>query len=100
MDENYEGEELDNIVILNDEDGNEVKLGLWINTQRRAYKRKNNRKLSKKQIELLNEIEMVWAVKNNKEIIPNKWLKNYELAKKYYEEHGNLLIPTTYVCKD
>ena len=26
MDENYEGEELDNIVILNDEDGNEVKL--------------------------------------------------------------------------
>ncbi len=25
MDENYEGEDLDNIVILNDEDGNEVK---------------------------------------------------------------------------
>lgn len=25
MDENYEGEELDNIVILNDEEGNEVK---------------------------------------------------------------------------
>ena len=25
MDENYEGEELDNIVILNDENGNEVK---------------------------------------------------------------------------
>ena len=25
MDENYEGEELDNVVILNDEDGNEVK---------------------------------------------------------------------------
>ena len=24
MDENYEGEELDNIVVLNDEDGNEV----------------------------------------------------------------------------
>ena len=24
MDENYEGEELDNVVILNDEDGNEV----------------------------------------------------------------------------
>ena len=25
MDENYEGEELDNVVILNDENGNEVK---------------------------------------------------------------------------
>ena len=25
MDENYEGEDLDNIVVLNDEDGNEVK---------------------------------------------------------------------------
>lgn len=25
MDENYEGEDLDNVVVLNDEDGNEVK---------------------------------------------------------------------------
>lgn len=28
MNENYEGEELDNIVVLNDEDGNEVKFEL------------------------------------------------------------------------
>ena len=30
MNENYEGEELDNIVILNDEDGNEVKFEFLI----------------------------------------------------------------------
>ncbi len=85
--------------VWKDEEGNEVKLGNWINTQRQAYKGKNNNKLNQKQMDLLNEIEMVWKVKNNKEIIPNNWLKNYELAKKYYEEHGNLLIPANYVCK-
>ena len=85
--------------VCKDEDGNEVKLGSWISTQRLAYKGKNNSKLNQKQIDLLNEIEMVWEVKNNEELIPSNWLKNYELAKKYYEEHGNLLIPATYVCK-
>lgn len=28
------------------------------------------------------------------------WLKNYYYAKKYYEEHNNLLIPTKYIVED
>ena len=26
----------------------------------------------------------------------DKWMEKYNLAKKYYEEHGNLLIPRDY----
>ena len=33
-------------------------------------------------------------------MISEKWLKKYNLAKKYYEEHSNLLIPYDYVVKD
>ena len=29
-----------------------------------------------------------------------KWLEKYEIAKKYYEEHGNLLMTTKYVTED
>ncbi|MBP3635695.1 MAG: helicase associated domain-containing protein [Bacilli bacterium] len=29
-----------------------------------------------------------------------KWLRNYNLARKYYEEHGNLLIQKRYILKD
>ena len=32
-----------------------------------------------------------------KEITSEKWMKNYELAKKYYEENNNLLIPKSYI---
>ncbi len=34
------------------------------------------------------------------EIISKKWLKNYNLAKKYYIEHDNLLIPSDYIAPD
>ena len=29
-------------------------------------------------------------------MVTNIWLKNYLHAKKYYEEHGNLLVPRHY----
>ena len=35
MEENFEGEELDNIITLNDEDGNEVKFEFRFNRIRR-----------------------------------------------------------------
>lgn len=86
--------------VVFDEDDNLVKLGNWICTQRYAYKGNSSSKLNEKQIKLLEEIEMVWEVRNNEEIIPPKWMKNYNLAKKYYEEHGNLLMPNSYVIFD
>ncbi len=81
-----------------DINGDVVRLGNWINTQRKLYK---ENKLNEKQLNLLNDIDMVWSFKLikddiRKEFIPDKWMRNYELAKKYYEKHNNLLIPSNY----
>jgi len=75
----------------------DIKLGEWIDTQRIRYKKN---KLSLKRINLLNEIEMVWSVYNNCEIVSNKWMEKYDLAKEYYEQYKNLLIPQNYIVRD
>lgn len=63
----------------------------WIQVQRQAYKGKGTyTKLSKQQIEKLESIGMVWDVKGK------GFSEMYELAKKYYEEHGDLLLPDKY----
>ena len=90
---------------VKDEEGNVVKLGTWIGTQRKFYKKN---KLQDWKIKLLEEIEMVWTVENvaqfgkesRKKTNDKKWLKNYNFAKKYYEENGDLLIPRKYKIKD
>lgn len=90
---------------VKDEEGSIIKLGTWISTQRKFYKKN---KLQDWKIKLLEEIEMVWTVENieqlgkesRKKTNDKKWLKNYNLAKKYYEENGDLLIPRKYKIKD
>ena len=90
---------------VKDEEGSIIKLGTWISTQRKFYKKN---KLQDWKIKLLEEIEMVWTVDNveqlgkesRKKTNDKKWLKNYNLAKKYYEENGDLLIPRKYKIKD
>lgn len=90
---------------VKDEEGSIIKLGAWISTQRKFYKKN---KLQDWKIKLLEEIEMVWTVENieqlgkesRKKTNDKKWLKNYNLAKKYYEENGDLLIPRKYKIKD
>ena len=63
----------------------------WIQVQRQAYKGKGTyTKLSKQQIEKLESIGMVWNVKGQ------GFSDMYELAKRYYEEHGDLLLPDKY----
>ena len=63
----------------------------WIQVQRQAYKGKGTyTKLSKQQIEKLESIGMVWDVKGK------GFSDMYELAKRYYEEHGDLLLPDKY----
>ena len=57
-------------------------LGTWLRTQRTIF---NNLPLEKQQ--LLQSIGFVISVNDD------NWQKNYELAKAYYEHHGNLLIP-------
>ena len=70
-----------------DYDENGIALGIWISTQRKAYKGQGNSRLTNSQIELLENIEMKWDQLNE------KWNRYYELARKYYEHYGNLDIP-------
>ena len=59
-----------------------VNLGTWLYTQRQ------NKNLSDERRNLLSNIGMRLRDDND-----SQWNKNYELAKKYYEYHGDLEIP-------
>ena len=61
------------------------KLGGWIADQREKGKEKHSREQQRQ----LDEIGMVW-------VKPDSWEVRYELAKAYYEEYGNLNIPSKY----
>ena len=67
-------------------------LGIWIKNKRINYKF-NKEVLTKKQRHQLEEIGMVWNVPDQ------QWNEIYELAKEYYEKHGNLKIPRQYVTE-
>ena len=72
-----------------DYDENGITLGAWIGRQRRTYHGKGeNKKLTEQQVNLLKEIGMIFD-----DVKLNRWIRNYDLAKKYYEHHGNLNIP-------
>ena len=62
-----------------------VNLGTWLYTQRK------NKNLSEERRNLLSSIGM--SLRGNN---ASQWNKNYELAKKYYEYHGNLEIPAKF----
>ena len=65
---------------------NGIKLGVWIQNQRSAYKGTTYGHLSVKEVQMLESIGMVWDVREH------TWLHNYHIAKAYFEEHGNLLV--------
>ena len=84
--------------IIEDKEG--IRLGGFIHNNRQLYKRNE---LSEDKKELLNQIRMIWDVslaKKNNEVIDNNWNKKYELAKKYYERHGNTNIPLEFNTLD
>ena len=74
------------------------KLGSWINEQRKKYRNnnKNNniKSLSDEKVKLLEKIGMVWYP------FDNNWMKMYELAEKYFLEHGDLDVPLRYIEND
>ncbi len=61
------------------------KLGHWIVDRREKGKAKH----SAKRQEQLDALGMIW-------VKPDPWEVRYEFAKAYYEEHGNLSIPSKY----
>ncbi|MBO4849264.1 MAG: helicase associated domain-containing protein [Clostridia bacterium] len=66
-------------------------LGAWVERQRKLYQ---DNKLSKNEVIQLNKIAMEWSKTDN------KWMKNYELAVSYYNDNGDLLIPSRYKTKE
>ena len=69
--------------VTNDERG--VNLGQWLSRQRKYFS-----SLTSERQELLKQIG--FALNAQEE----QWQQMYELAKKYYEHYGNLLIPTAF----
>ncbi len=66
-----------------------VALGIWLQTQRGRY---NDKLMTDERIKLLDDIGMRWAKLDK---LP-QWMEKYNLAKKYYEHHGNLEIPSSF----
>ena len=90
---------LDGVTELKEDDSRYeegFKLGLWISKQRQVYKGNGNGKLTEEQIRLLKEIGMRFE---NIDLM-QEWMKKYELAKKYYEQYGNLEVKTKFVTLD
>ena len=67
------------------------KLGQWLGTQRRAYKKGT---LPNEQMEKLKSIGMVW------DVFDDQWNEGYSKALEYYYEHKNLRVLSNYVTKD
>ena len=71
---------------------NGVWLNKWLNEQKLIAQGKRKKKHTEEQIEKLKTIGLEIEKSRFEEI----WLERYELAKKYYEEYGNLNIPRNY----
>ncbi len=80
----------DNRLILVDKNTpeyeNAIRLGRWIDSQRQSSKNNLDTEELRTHIEKLNQIGMIWNPKEK------KWEENYNIAKMYYEQYGNLKI--------
>ena len=72
-----------------------LSLGEWLTTQRRVRAGQIPGNLTEQQIARLDSIGMVWG--NRKEIA---WQHGFEVAKKYHDTYGNLMVPGKYTDPD
>ena len=70
-------------------------LGKWIFNQRGIRKGTIEGSLTEEQIKKLDAIAMVWD-----KITDLNWNRNYEAAKAYFEENGDLNVSSRYVTKE
>ena len=68
----------------------EKKINRWLLRQRKL---KSEGRLSEKQIDLLDEIGMIWEIED-------PWEVGFSHAAEYFQEHGNLNVPSGYTCPD
>lgn len=71
--------------------GGGYRLGRWIERQRAMYNGTIPNTLTEERIEALNAIEMVWKLEYR-----SSWDGWIEEVKKYYEDHGDLIVPRNY----
>ena len=69
------------------------KMVAWLTRQRVLYREQNWNILTKKHIQLLNELDKNWATPNNAEY---KWKRNFDFCKDFYEKYDCLEIPLHY----
>ena len=67
-------------------------LGRWLETQRRVYNSEQYGNLDEDRIRKLEEIGMVWD-----NIRDQSWNRFYTAAAAYYQENGDLRVPSSYV---
>ena len=84
-------EEYGNIDVPKSYQKDGIKLGIWLCTQRQAYKDHGSSRITQDQIQLLEELGMKWQI-NNK----FSWSYYYQLLKEYKEEYGNIDVPQSY----
>lgn len=82
-----------NLLIEARETVNGIALGQWL-AQLRIYKKNHAPCLTQERIMDLERIHMVW------DISEYLWEKNYAAAVRYYQEHGDLDVPSAYVDKN
>ncbi len=70
-------------------------LGVWILTQRAVRKGLQRGALSEERIRLLDEIGMLWSVREQ-----DRWPEYFAAAKAYAQEYGHLCVPNAYVAPD
>ena len=72
-----------------------LSLGVWLVTQRRVREGQIQGNLTEQQVARLDSIGMVWG--NRREIA---WQHGFEVAKKYRDTYGNLMVAGKYVDPD
>ncbi len=73
---------------------NGVKLGMWLNTLRVAYKRNGGVNLTEEQTARLNELGMRWG--NKADLL---WEQGFAEAKQYALQKQNLDVPLAYISE-
>ena len=69
-----------------------VALGVWLGSQRAAYKAGTIKPVQKAWLEAL---DVDWTNRNDR-----KWQAAYDAAARYYQAHGDLNVPSEYVTPD
>ena len=72
-------------------------LGRWLNQQRITYSGKNTKSapLTQPRIDRLEAIGMQWGNRNE-----SSWMSNFQTAKNYFLQYGDLDVPANYVAPD